>query len=61
MPIPSRKLSEPKDKYIQRCMSNPVMLKEYPDQAQRAAICYQKAKGSIFEQVVEQLEENKND
>jgi hypothetical protein len=39
MPIFSPNPNEPADKFIQRCMSDEVMLSEYPDQAQRFAIC----------------------
>jgi len=39
MPIPSPNPNETADKFIQRCMSDNVMLKEYPDESQRFAIC----------------------
>jgi len=47
MPIPQPKPTESPDKFIERCMSDEIMLNEYPDQAQRFAICsvsYDKAK-----------------
>ena len=40
MPIPNREKNEDKDKFMSRCMSSEVMNKEYPDSAQRSAICY---------------------
>jgi hypothetical protein len=39
MPIPQPKPDEKKNDFISRCMSDKVMVKEYPDQAQRYAIC----------------------
>ena len=40
MPIPSPNKGEQKDAFISRCMGNPVMNKEFPDQKQRAGVCY---------------------
>jgi len=40
MPIPTPKKGQDEDKFMQDCMSDPVMNKEYKDQSQRAAICY---------------------
>ena len=39
MPIPLPKKGETADKFIERCMSDEIMLNEYPDQSQRFAIC----------------------
>lgn len=39
MPIPKPNPAETADKFIERCMSDSVMSSEYPDQAQRFAIC----------------------
>jgi hypothetical protein len=39
MPIPTPTQTETADKFIQRCMSDEIMLNEYPDQSQRFAIC----------------------
>lgn len=39
MPIPKPKKGESKEKFIDRCMSNSVMKKEYPDNNQRLAVC----------------------
>ena len=44
MPIPKRKAGEKQDDFMQKCMSNPTMVKDYPDQKQRAAICYSQAR-----------------
>ncbi len=39
MPIPKPQSSESKKKFIQRCMGNNVMVKEFPDTSQRRAVC----------------------
>lgn len=39
MPIPSPRKDEEKKDFIGRCMSDGVMVGEYPDSSQRAAIC----------------------
>jgi len=40
MPIPEPRKDEYQKDFIERCMGNSVMMKEYPDNKQRAAICY---------------------
>lgn len=40
MPIPKPGDKEEEDDFISRCMGNEVMLKEYPDQKQRAGVCH---------------------
>jgi len=40
MPIPKPNANESKEAFISRCMGNSIMIKEYPKQAQRSAICY---------------------
>lgn len=44
MPIPSKKSDEESEKFIQRCMRNDTMNKEYPDSSQRYAICINQTK-----------------
>ena len=39
MPLPQRKPGEPHDEFIERCMADPVMVKEFPDAAQRRGVC----------------------
>lgn len=39
MPLPKRTPTETQEKFMQRCMSNPTMVKEYPDKDQRLAVC----------------------
>lgn len=40
MPIPKPKKGEDQKKFISRCMADAVTNKEYPDQKQRAAVCF---------------------
>jgi hypothetical protein len=40
MPIPTPHKGQDEEKFMQDCMGDPVMNKEYKDQKQRAAICY---------------------
>lgn len=39
MPIPKPKKNEKRNDFIQRCMIDPVMLKEFKNADQRLAIC----------------------
>lgn len=39
MPIPTPTATESKEKFLKRCMSDPVMNAEYKDEAQRLAVC----------------------
>jgi hypothetical protein len=40
MPIPTPKKNQEEDSFMQDCMGDPAMNKDYKDQKQRAAICY---------------------
>jgi hypothetical protein len=58
MPIPSKKSNEDSQKFIQRCMTNDTMKKDFKDNQQRIAICLRqsgsppvKDKASLLEQV----------
>lgn len=58
MPIPSPETNEDKQKFVQRCMGNETMKKEYPDGKQRVAICLgqtRKSKSSLLDQVLDIL------
>lgn len=48
MPIPKPKPGEDKQKFVGRCMGDATMNKDYPDQKQRAAICYGQVKTNSF-------------
>lgn len=39
MPIPKPQPQETAPKFMQRCMADDVMVQEYPNTKQRAAIC----------------------
>ena len=39
MPLPKRKENEKRDIFINRCMSDKTMNKEYPKREQRFAVC----------------------
>ena len=58
MPIPSPEKNEDKQKFTARCMSNPTMMKDYPNTQQRLAVCLgqtKKSKSSLVEQVHDNL------
>ena len=40
MPIPKPNSGEDEKTFISRCMGDDVMNADYPDQKQRAAVCY---------------------
>jgi len=40
MPIPTPNDGESQDDFVSRCMGNDTMVEDYPDQDQRAAVCY---------------------
>ena len=40
MPLPKPKEDEKRADYIERCMDDETMKKEYPEDSQRAAVCY---------------------
>ena len=42
MPLPKPKPTEKQQEFMNRCMGDPTMNKEYPRQDQRLAICYTK-------------------
>ena len=43
MPLPSRKDGEDRKQFMSRCMADPKVSKEYPDNKQRVAVCISKA------------------
>jgi hypothetical protein len=40
MPIPEPKPTEDQQEFVQRCMADDVMNKEFPDPKQRLSVCY---------------------
>jgi hypothetical protein len=63
MPIPNPKKSEKEGDFVSRCMGDETMNKEFPDQKQRAAVCYSQFKkaDANIEASEESLEEYKNE
>jgi hypothetical protein len=45
MPIPQPKVDDTRNSYMARCMSDDAMINEYPEEAQRAAVCLTEWKG----------------
>lgn len=58
MPLPQKKREESKQSFLNRCMGNSTMNKEYPDEKQRYAVCMSRANSSILEQVCDIIEEH---
>lgn len=67
MPLPSPKKNQKKDDFIESCMGNPTMNRDFKNNKQRFAVCQslwekhnkKKADGSVnFEEALE--EENKS-
>ena len=40
MPLPTPNSGESQQAFVSRCMGSDVMNREYPEQKQRAAVCY---------------------
>ena len=40
MPLPNAKPKEKQQEFMNRCMSDSIMLDDFKDQKQRAAVCY---------------------
>jgi hypothetical protein len=49
MPLPKPKKGESHEKFIDRCMADAVMNREFPDAAQRRAVCEKQAGGERAE------------
>jgi len=43
VPLPERKKGEKRDEFVQRCMGDPTMVREFPDAEQRRAVCEKQA------------------
>lgn len=44
MPLPKVNKNETEQEFISRCMSDEIMLTDFKDQKQRAAVCYSQYK-----------------
>jgi len=49
MPIPKPIANEKEQEFVSRCMGDAVMVKEYPEQEQRSAICYNQWREKLAE------------
>jgi hypothetical protein len=49
MPIPNKRKDEDSKKFVARCMSDPVMKKDYKDSEQRVAVCLQGSRVTAME------------
>ena len=49
MPIPNKRKDEDSKKFVARCMSDPVMKKDYKDSEQRVAVCLQGSRATAME------------
>lgn len=56
MPIPKPKANETESDFVARCMGDDVMAREYPDQKQRAGVCYTQWKRKDMENEMETRE-----
>ena len=57
MPLPRKGKKESQDKFISRCMSDPKVKKEFPDNNQRLAVCNNQSK-SMMEKIDDQLKQD---
>jgi len=57
MPLPKPKKDEKEKDWIKRCMSNDAMKKEFSDNDQRLAVCYDKWRDKDKEKKSEEMEE----
>jgi hypothetical protein len=48
MPLPTPNPGEKEDAFVERCMSDEVMVKEFPDEKQRLAVCRNQAKSQAM-------------
>jgi hypothetical protein len=57
MPLPKKAPGEKKDDFIQRCMDDETMKREFPDEGQRYAVCFARAE----KEPTEEKSKNKKD
>jgi predicted nucleic acid-binding Zn ribbon protein len=61
MPIPTPAPDENKLEFLRRCLSDPVTVQEFPDEAQRFAVCVgQWDEGSGARNEINEKNESKN-
>lgn len=52
MPIPKPRKGDNQQAFVSRCMGNNAMVKDYPNQGQRSAVCYQSWNQSTQKRVI---------
>ena len=57
MPLPTPSPSEDREAFIGRCMGNPTALADFPDESQRAAVCYAQWRGEMVKVAMLALDE----
>ena len=57
-PIPIPKSDESKKEFMNRCLSNPTMNDEYPDNGQRYAVCQRQWTDKKAEDAVKEIMDN---
>ena len=58
MPLPKPNKTESQDEFVSRCMSDDVMVSEYPDEEQRLAICTAQYTGKIKIELCSRVNDN---
>lgn len=53
MPLPKPNSGESEDEFVSRCMGNDTMVSDFPDQGQRAAVCYSQFRGKSEDKMYE--------
>jgi len=61
LPLPKPKEGENKEKFLQRCMGDDLMVKEYPDEKQRYAVCNMQWDESRGDESYEQRTESEHE
>ena len=57
MPLPKHKSGENRDKFVSRCMSDPISKKDFPDTKQRIAYCVKEAKENTKSSLIEDVQD----
>lgn len=57
MPIPKPEAGESQDDFISRCMGDSTMNSDFPDNAQRYAVCIDQVKKDNIERAIKEFQE----
>jgi len=65
MPLPHPRRNERREDFLDRCMADPVMRREFPDSKQRYAVCMRQAEpkspSQRFRQIAEEQSKQKTE